>query len=116
MIQKPSTPDEFYQKAWRPFTAFVAAVSFGLVVIHLIALSFVGLLIGNMAIVAALPQIIGAYAALFATIFAVAGVAAHHRGREKRARYGEFDNGGMSQSIDTISDGMNSLTNSALKD
>lgn len=103
--------DEFYQKAWRPFTAFVAAISFALVIINLIALSFVGLLIGNAAIIAALPQIIGAYAALFATIFAVAGVAAHHRGREKRLRYGEFGGDEMRDTFDTLQDGASDLTN-----
>ncbi len=73
------------QYSWRPFWGFASGLAFLAVSILVCFLAYKAVLSGNMGAMSMVPALLGAFAAMFAIPGGILGIAAHHRGREKRA-------------------------------
>jgi len=72
------------QYSWRPFWGFISGAAFFVVCVLVCVLAYRAVLGGNPAALSMMPQIIGAFATLFAIPGGILGVASWHRGQQKR--------------------------------
>ena len=88
-MQVESKSEHWAQWGWRPFWGFISGIAFLVLIVFVCILAYQAIAKGNPAGLTMVPQLIGAFAALFATPLAILGVASHHRGRQKRHAAGE---------------------------
>lgn len=88
-MQVEANSENPWASSWRPFWGFVSATAFGIISIS-IAIAFAVLAYKNPSeAIKTLPTFITSLSTLFAIPGAILGVAAWHRGQEKRIRAGE---------------------------
>ena len=87
-MRTESLSEHWPQYSWRPFWGFVSALAFLAVCILVSILAYQAVLGGRPEAVAMIPQFISAMATLFLVPGGILGVAAWHRGIEKRMRAG----------------------------
>lgn len=83
-MQAEARSEHWMQWAWRPFWGFVSAIAFAFVCLLTCVLGYQGILGGKPEAIAAIPQLVAAFATLFAIPGAILGVTAWHRGKQKR--------------------------------
>jgi hypothetical protein len=87
-MQAETQAKHWWSSAWRPFWGFCSALAFLAVAGLCCWLAYQAILEGKPEALAMIPQLITAFAALFAIPGAILGVASWHRGVEKRIRAG----------------------------
>lgn len=83
-MQAESKSEHWMQYAWRPFWGFVSASAFLAVCIFVCILGYRAITKADASSINMIPQLIGAFTALFAVPGAILGVSAWHRGKQKR--------------------------------
>ena len=83
-MQAESKAEHWPQYSWRPFWGFVSALAFLGVVILCCLLGWRAVVGGQPEALNMIPQLVAAFATLFAIPGAILGVTAWHRGKEKR--------------------------------
>ncbi len=79
----------WFSAFWRPFWGIVSALAFFVVVVFITILAYKAVIGGKPEAMVMIPQLISAFAALFAIPGAILGVSAWHRGKMQRAEAGE---------------------------
>ncbi len=85
-IQVESQSKNWWTSGWRPYWGFISGTAFLFVCILVCILAYKAVLGGVPEAMAMIPQIIGAFAALFAIPGAILGVTAWHRGKMQRGK------------------------------
>lgn len=88
-MQEEAKSDNRWTSGWRPYWGFISGTAFLFVCILVCVLAYKAVLGGKPEAMAMIPQIIGAFAALFAIPGAILGVTAWHRGKMQRIKAGE---------------------------
>ena len=88
-MREEGKSDKWWTSAWRPYWGFISGTAFLFVCVLVCILAYKAVLGGKPDAMAAIPQLIGAFAALFAIPGAILGVTAWHRGQLQRVRAGE---------------------------
>jgi hypothetical protein len=83
-MRAESVSEHWPQWSWRPFWGFVSALAFLVVCSFVCYLAYQAIFEGKPEAMAMVPQLIGAFATLFAIPAAILGVASYHRGKAKR--------------------------------
>ena len=83
-MQAEAKSEHWPQWSWRPFWGFASALAFLFVAGLCCVLAYQAILGGRPTAIAMIPQLVGAFATLFAIPGAILGVTAWHRGKEKR--------------------------------
>ncbi len=91
-MREESKAERWWTSAWRPFWGFASGTAFLAVSVFVCILAYQAVLGGNPGAMAVIPQMIGAFSALFAIPGAILGVTAWHRGMKQR-REAELANG-----------------------
>jgi hypothetical protein len=78
--------EHWWTSGWRPYWGFVSGTAFLFVCLLVCVLAYQAVLGGHPEAMAMIPQVIGAFAALFAIPGAILGVTAWHRGKMQRGR------------------------------
>ena len=81
--------DNWWTSGWRPFWGFSSGLAFFVVSCFCCYLAYKGIIGGEPKALAMMPQLVGAFAALFSIPMAVLGVTAWHRGVKQRVEAGE---------------------------
>jgi len=82
-MRTESKSEHWPQYSWRPFWGFISGAAFFVVCVLVCLLAYQAVMGGRPEAMAMIPQIIGAFAALFAIPGGILGVSAWHRGRAK---------------------------------
>jgi hypothetical protein len=85
-MQVEAKSEHWPQWSWRPYWGFVSGTAFGCVCVLCCYLGYKAVMGGNSEALGMIPQLITAFAALFAIPGAILGVTAWHRGQEKRGK------------------------------
>lgn len=85
-MQVESKSDNWWTSGWRPFWGFISGIAFGYICVVVGILLYKAVLGGDPAVMGLIPQVIGAFAALFAIPGAILGVTAWHRGKMQRGK------------------------------
>ena len=85
-MQAEANSEHWPQYSWRPFWGFVSGLAFGFVVALCCFLAYRAIIAGHPESLSMIPQLVSAFATLFAIPGAILGVSAWHRGAEKRER------------------------------
>jgi len=85
-MQEESKSEHWAQWGWRPFWGFASGIAFVFVAALICFLAYKAILGGKPEAMAMIPQLIGAFAGLFAIPGAILGVSAYHRGKTKLAQ------------------------------
>lgn len=88
-MREEAKSEHWVQYSWRPFWGFISGACFGVVCVFVCALAWRAVFGGRPDAIAMIPQLVGAFTALFAIPGAILGVAAWHRGVEKRIKAGD---------------------------
>lgn len=88
-MQAEAKSDKWWVSGWRPFWGFTSGFAFLFVTILVCMLTYKAIIGGKPEAMAMIPQVIGAFAALFAIPGAILGVTAWHRGKKQRLEAGE---------------------------
>jgi len=80
-MQAESESEHWPQYSWRPFWGFISGAAFFVVCVLVCLLAYQAVMGGKPEAMAMIPQIIGAFAALFAIPGGILGVSAWHRGK-----------------------------------
>lgn len=88
-IQTEANSENWWTSGWRPYWGFVSGTAFLFVCILVCYMIYEGVIGGKPEVLAQIPQVIGAFAALFAIPGAILGVTAWHRGKKQRIEAGE---------------------------
>jgi Holin of 3TMs, for gene-transfer release len=83
-MQVEAKSEHWPQYSWRPFWGFVSGFAFLFVVMLCCLLGWKAVLGGKSEALAMIPQLVTAFATLFAIPGAILGVTAWHRGKQKR--------------------------------
>ena len=83
-MQVEGKSEKWPQYWWRPYWGFASGTAFLAVCILVCILAYQAVLGGKPEALAMIPQLVGAFATLFAIPGAILGVASWHRGMEKR--------------------------------
>ena len=83
-MRAESASEHWPQWSWRPAIGFSFALGFLACVVFVCALAWKAVVDSTPEAVAMIPTLVNAFAALFFVPGAILGVAAHHRGKEKR--------------------------------
>lgn len=83
-IQIESASENWWTSGWRPYWGFISGTAFLVVCVLVSILAYKAVLGGKPEAMAMIPQLIGAFAALFAIPGAILGVTAWHRGKKQR--------------------------------
>lgn len=87
-MQGESVSEHWPQYSWRPYWGFVSATAFGVVCVFVCVLAYKAIFSNKPEALAMIPQLVGAFTMLFGIPGAILGIAAWHRGVEKRQRAG----------------------------
>ncbi|MBU2549238.1 MAG: holin family protein [Proteobacteria bacterium] len=79
----------WWTSGWRPYWGFVAGTAFGMVCLLCCVLAYMAIIGGKSEAMAMIPQVIGAFTALFGIPMAILGIASWHRGKMQRIQAGE---------------------------
>lgn len=85
-IQAEAKSSNWWTSGWRPYWGFISGTAFLFVCILVCILAYKAVLGGVPEAMAMIPQVIGAFAALFAIPGAILGVTAWHRGKMQRGK------------------------------
>jgi len=85
-MRAESQSEHWAQWGWRPYWGFASGTAFVFVCVLVCVLAYKAVLGGVPSAMAMIPQLIGAFTALFAIPGGILGVSAWHRGKEKRAK------------------------------
>lgn len=85
-MRSEGTSEHWPQYSWRPYWGFISGTAFAVVCVFVCVLAYKAILGTNPNAVAMIPQLVGAFTMLFGIPGAILGVAAWHRGVEKRLR------------------------------
>lgn len=88
-MREEAKSDNWWTSGWRPYWGFISGTAFLFVCILVCVLAYKAVLGGVPEAMAMIPQLIGAFAALFAIPGAILGVTAWHRGKMQRLKAGE---------------------------
>jgi len=88
-MQAEARSEHWPQWLWRPLWGLTSALCFMVVCFLVGWLVYQALTLGRMEALTAIPQVISAFAALFAIPGAILGVTAWHRGKKQRIQAGE---------------------------
>ncbi len=94
-MQSEAASDKWWVSGWRPYWGFISGTAFLVLVIFVCWLAFEAIAKGKAEALTMIPQLISAFAALFAIPGAILGVASWHRGKEKRVKAGEIPQAGI---------------------
>ena len=83
-MQAESKSDNWWTSGWRPYWGFISGTAFLAVCVFICYLMYEAIIGGKPEMMAHIPQVIGAFAALFAIPGAILGVTAWHRGKMQR--------------------------------
>lgn len=84
-----SAIEAWYQKGWRPYWGFISGTGFGIVVVFICYLAYLGIVNKDHEAIRMIPDLVTSFAELFAIPGAVLGITAWHRGKMQRLRAGE---------------------------
>lgn len=87
-MQVEGKSEKWPQYGWRPYWGFASGTAFLAVCVLVCILAYQAVLGGKPEALAMIPQLVGAFATLFAIPGAILGVASWHRGMEKRETAG----------------------------
>lgn len=91
-MQAEANSEHWPQYSWRPFWGFSSGIAFSFVVGLCCLLGWEAVAGGKPEALSMIPQLVSAFAALFAIPGAILGVSAWHRGAEKRERASNLKN------------------------
>ena len=98
-MRTEANSDKWWVSGWRPFWGFISAIAFAILVGFVCFLAYKAIMGGKPEAMVMIPQLIGAFAALFGIPGAILGVASWHRGKEKRIKAGEIPAPGLIQRL-----------------
>ena len=85
-MQAEAKSTNWWTSGWRPYWGFISGTAFLVVCVFICVLAYKAVFGGKPEAMAMIPQIIGAFAALFAIPGAILGVTAWHRGKMQRGK------------------------------
>lgn len=88
-MQVEAKSEKWWVSGWRPYWGFISGTAFLFVCALVCYLIYLAVVAGKPEVMAIIPQVIGAFAALFAIPGAILGVTAWHRGKKQRIEAGE---------------------------
>lgn len=93
-MQGEGKSEHWPQYSWRPYWGFISATAFGVVCVFVCVLAHKAIFSNQPEALAMIPQLVGAFTMLFGVPGAILGIAAWHRGVEKRLRNVSDQEGG----------------------
>lgn len=83
-MQAEASSERWPQYSWRPYWGFISGTAFGFVVVLCCILGYNAVIDKNTEALRMIPELVTAFATLFAIPGAILGVTAWHRGKAKR--------------------------------